>query len=292
MFGLLPRGTRTRSAPSPCGQGAPAGIERGQMEPRTTLRAAACSAARLWISPDQPSTARAPRRRRPIAGPDGDSFWNQCGTRANDPAGPGEHAAIRYAAEDSRPGVLAAHRDLSSPIVPAIDWASVHSSGETPRPRVGAGRIEARPPGRAWTLAARDRAPHGIALLTATALATPATAQERAVRGDVRGTPGRGRETSTAASRSSSTISADGTSCTRNPDETYSHRLALQAGRARRGAPPAGGGPLLLRRADPRAARRRCNPQHDPGVQQQHCPRAARPPRSRRRRGAPRRNWA
>ena len=42
-------------------------IDRGHGAARTTLRAAACSAARLWISPDQPSTAP-PRPAPPDSG--------------------------------------------------------------------------------------------------------------------------------------------------------------------------------------------------------------------------------
>ena len=233
------------------------------MEPRTTLRAAACSAARLWISPDQPSTARAPR-------PGGDP------PRGNSTATP-QRRKVNTAR--SRRGALPAPR-LS---FGGRRLGASCTHGETPAHGWGP-RIEADLPG-ARTLAARERAPHGR---TADG-DRPRNARNgagAAVRGDVRGAPGRGRELRRPPLVRRPRFQRRD-ELHPQPRRDLRHRLALQAGRARRGAPPAGGGPLLLRRADPRAARQRCNPQHDPGVQQQHCPRAARPPRSGRRRGAP-----
>ena len=149
------------------------------MEPRTTLRAAACSAARLWISPDQPSTA--PPR----------------------PAPP-----------DSGTGVLYPHRYYHSPTGDSGQRASTATRAPTGGDR---GLKQTSRPRRSRIASALIVA----TLLTATALATPATAQHTHFAAMC-------EELQAEAASFDGRISffvhdfTDGTSCTLNPDEAYS----------------------------------------------------------------------
>ena len=149
------------------------------MEPRTTLRAAACSAARLWISPDQPSTA--PPR----------------------PAPP-----------DSGTGVLYPHRYYHSPTGDSGQRASTATRAPTGGDR---GLKQTSRPRRSRIASALIVA----TLLTATALATPATAQHThfaAMCEELQA------EAASFDGRISFVVQdlANGTTCIRNPDEAYS----------------------------------------------------------------------